>query len=68
MNISLPIIGQSIAVLAIVFVVLGYYLGKRKTESPILVSILAFFSAAIPPIGLIFLMVLALKKDIQPTQ
>jgi predicted PurR-regulated permease PerM len=64
MNISMTYLGETIFVLAIVFSILGFYLGKRKTQTPVLVTFLAFFSALIPPIGLIFLMVLACKKDL----
>lgn len=64
MNINATLLGEIIFVLAIVFAIVGFYLGKRKTETPMLVSVLAFFSALIPPIGLIFLMVLAYKKDL----
>ena len=64
MNIQIALLGQIIIILAIVFAVVGFYLGKRKTETPVLVSVLAFFSALMPPIGLIFLMVLAFKKDL----
>jgi RsiW-degrading membrane proteinase PrsW (M82 family) len=58
------LLGQTIFILAIVFAVVGFYLRKRKTETPVLVSVLAFFSALMSPIGLIFLMVLAFKKDL----
>jgi len=64
MNAPAPLIGQTILILAIIFAAIGFYLGKRKTETPVLVSVLALFSALIPPIGLVFLMVLAFKKDI----
>ncbi|PHS60124.1 hypothetical protein SAMN04488070_0777 [Pseudidiomarina maritima] len=64
MDINAALVGQTIIVLAVIFAIVGFYLGKRKTETPLLVSILALFSALMPPIGLIFLMVLALKKDL----
>ena len=66
MNLNATFVGQFILVLAVVFTVIGFYLGKRKTETPFLVSIIAFFSALVPPVGLIFLMVLVFKKDIEP--
>ncbi|RWU07941.1 hypothetical protein EGC76_11795 [Pseudidiomarina gelatinasegens] len=64
MDLNATLVGQTIIILAVIFAIVGFYLGKRKTETPILVSILALFSALMPPIGLIFLMVLALKKDL----
>lgn len=44
MNIDANLLGQAVFILAIVFAGLGFYLGKRKTQTPILVSVLAFFS------------------------
>ncbi|MCG9697597.1 hypothetical protein [Shewanella sp. Isolate11] len=67
MNINATLLGQTTLLLAIVFAAIGFYLGKRKTETPILVSVVAFFSALIPLIGLIFLIVLVFKKD-RPTE
>jgi len=64
MDINAALVGQTIIALAVIFAIVGFYLGKRKTETPLLVSIFALFSALMPPIGLIFLMVLALKKDL----
>lgn len=63
MNINATFIGQFILILAIVMAVVGYYLGKRKTETPVLTAVIAFFSALSPPLALIFLAVLVLKKD-----
>lgn len=68
MNLDATFVGQFILVLAVVFTVIGFYLGKRKTETPFLVSIIAFFSALVPPVGLIFLMVLVFKKDLEPAR
>lgn len=59
------LIGQLILPLfAIVVAVISFNLGKRKTTSPILVSILGFFSGLVPPIALVYLIALVLKKDI----
>ncbi len=49
---------------AIVVAVVSFNLGKRKTTSPILVSILGFFLGLVPPLALIYLVVLVLKNDI----
>jgi len=67
MNINATLFGQIVFVLAIITAILGYYLGKRKTQTPILTAILAFFSALLPPVALIFLIVLVVKNDVQPT-
>lgn len=43
---------------------LSYYLGRRKTETPIAVGVCGFLLALIPPLALIYIAVLTLKKDI----
>lgn len=65
MHINSTLLGQVIIVLAIIMAVLGYYLGKRKTQMPVLTSVVGFFSALLPPLALIFLIVLLVKNDVQ---
>ena len=67
MNINATLFGQVVIALAVVMAILGYYLGKRKTQTPILTAVVAFFTALIPPVALLFLVVLVLKNDVQPT-
>ena len=43
----------------------GFYFGKRKTTSPIATSVIAFLTAFLPPLALVFLIVLVSKKDIK---
>ncbi|GAB5382098.1 MAG: hypothetical protein Alis3KO_36110 [Aliiglaciecola sp.] len=66
MNINATLLGQLIAVLglAVFMAAICFYLGKRKTETPILVSAIGFFTAIIPPVALIYLIVLVLKRDL----
>ena len=47
MNIDATLVGQLIFVLAIIMAVVGFYLGKRKTQTPFLVSALGFVSALV---------------------
>lgn len=67
MNINATLFGQVVITLAVVMAILGYYLGKRKTQTPILTAVVAFFTALLPPVALLFLVVLVLKSDVQPT-
>ncbi|MCF2901048.1 hypothetical protein E5N72_09315 [Pseudoalteromonas sp. MEBiC 03607] len=67
MNISATLIGQIIFILIPVFAAISYYLGKRKTSTPIVVAIIGGLLGLIPLFGLIFIAVLALKKDIETT-
>ena len=43
---------------------ISLYLGRRKTETPILVSVIGFFTAFIPPFALIYLLILVFKRDL----
>lgn len=46
---------------------LSYYLGRRKTQTPILAGLLGLVLSIIPPFGLVYLVVLVLKKDVGST-
>lgn len=67
MNINETLFGQVVIVLAIIMAILGYYLGKRKTQTPIVTAIVAFFTALLPPVALIFIIILVVKNDVQAT-
>ncbi|GIU30562.1 hypothetical protein [Shewanella sp. MBTL60-007] len=56
-----------IAVLPFMIIIgaLSYYLGKRKTNTPIITTTLGTISGVCPPLGLIYLMLLTLKNDIE---
>lgn len=45
--------------------VLSYYLGKRKTNTPVIVAFLGALGGIFPPLGLVYLMLLSLKNDIE---
>jgi uncharacterized Tic20 family protein len=64
MNFNATVMGQFIIVLAIVMTLVGFYLSKRKTQTPVLASIIGFFSALVPPLALVYLIFLVCKKDI----
>jgi len=64
-------INMWIMILAIVFLFfistvtwLSYYLGRTKTENPIASGVIGFFLSFIPPIGLIYLVILSLKDEV----
>ena len=67
MNINATLFGQVVIVLAVIMAVLGYYLGRRKTQTPIFTTVIAIFTAFLPPLALIFLMVLVVKNDVNTT-
>lgn len=64
--INLTALGLLITLFAVFTAGIGYFLGKRKTETPFLTCIIGFFSALFPPFGLLFLMLLVLKRDLNP--
>lgn len=68
MAINATFFGQIIIVFAIFMAIMGYYLGKRKTQTPILTAIIAFFTAIVPLFALIFLAYLVFKDDLPKEQ
>ena len=65
MSVSRSFIGFFILILIPFFAVISYYLGKRKTTTPVIVAIIGGLLGFMPLFGLIFIAVLALKKDIE---
>lgn len=43
---------------------LSYYLGCSKTENPIASAVIGFLLSFIPPIGLIYLVILSIKDEV----
>lgn len=67
MNINATVLGQFIIVFALIMGALCYYLGRRKTQTPVLTGLLGMMLSIIPPFGLVYLVVLVLKKDVGST-
>ena len=67
MNINATLLGEFIILFALIIGAVCYYLGRRKTQTPVLAGLLGVVLSIIPPFGLIYLVVLVLKKDIGPT-
>lgn len=64
MDINATILGQFIFISMIVITGLSYYLGKRKTQNVKPTTFIGFLLSFMPPLGLIFVAVLALKNDV----
>lgn len=64
MNINATLLGEIMIVFILVVGALSYYLGRRKTQTPILAGLLGLVLSIIPPFGLVYLVVLVLKKDV----
>lgn len=67
MNINATIVGEFIALFALAMAAMCYYLGRRKTQTPLLAALLGFILSIVPPFGLLYLIVLLFKKDIVTT-
>lgn len=48
-------------------IVIGYYLGRHKTQNPAVAALLGGLFGLFPPLVLIYLTVLLLKNDITPS-
>ena len=68
MNINGTVIGELIVLFALIMGVVCYYLGRRKTQTPVLAGLLGVVLSIIPPFGLVYLVVLVLKKDVNTAQ
>ncbi|PKH33584.1 hypothetical protein [Shewanella sp. ALD9] len=64
MNINATLVGQLIVIFALLVGVISYFLGRRKTQSPIMAGVLGAVLSIVPLFGLIYLVVLILKNDV----
>ncbi len=64
MNIDATLFGKFIALFALIIGAVCFYIGRRKTKTPILAGLLGMVLSIIPIIALVYLAVLILKKDI----
>ena len=67
MNIDATMYGQFVVVLALIMGALCYYLGRRKTQNPVLAGLLGVVLSLMPLFGLVYLIVLLFKKDVSST-
>lgn len=66
MDINATLIGQMVLISAIVIGAISYYLGKRKTQTPVITGLIGFALGLVPLFGIIYLVVLSFKQDIEP--
>jgi len=65
MDVNLTMLGQVLFVWILLQTALIYHLAKRKTQTPVIATVIGFLLSLLPPIGLIYLVVLVLKNDIE---
>ena len=63
-NINMTLLIEIVFISIVVVGVLSFYLGKRKTNSPKMVTLIGVLLSIFPPLGLIYLAILVLKNDI----
>ena len=61
-------LGLMILSVMIIVGVISYFLGKRKTNSPLKASALGFVFSIIPVLGIIYVIYLASKEDVNEHQ
>ncbi|WP_213997904.1 hypothetical protein [Arsukibacterium sp.] len=68
MNLNASLFSEIMFVLFVLIVGLfSYYLGRRKTSAPILAGLLGTVLSIFPPFGLIYLVILVFRKDVNST-
>lgn len=68
MDINATFIGQFALISGLVIGIVSYFLGRRKTQTPVIAGVLGFVLGLIPIFGIIYLIVLMLKKDVIPNR
>ena len=68
MDINATFIGQFALISGLVIGIVSYFLGRRKTQTPVIAGVLGFVLGLIPIFGIIYLIVLMLKKDVIPNE
>ncbi|MBA6390943.1 hypothetical protein H4J38_09175 [Colwellia sp. BRX10-3] len=68
MNINATLFGE--LVLYSMFIVggLSYYLGKRKTTSPKIATLIGVLLCIAPPLNIVYIIVLRLKSNVVPNK
>ncbi|AMX03442.1 hypothetical protein [Microbulbifer thermotolerans] len=64
MNINIALLGQFIVVFAIFIGIVSYFLGRRKTETPVLAAFLGVIFSIVPIFGLAYVVIFMFKRDI----
>jgi CDP-diglyceride synthetase len=64
LNINATLLGEIMIIFVLIVGVLSYYLGRRKTQTPVIAALLGVVLSLFPPFGLVYLVVLLLKKDV----
>jgi hypothetical protein len=64
MNINATLLGEIVFFSMFIVGALSYYLGKRKTSTPKIATLIGVLLCITPPLNIIYLIVLMLKNDL----
>ena len=64
MSVNATLFGQLLLVFAVLIAAVSFDLGRRKTQTPVLAALLGGLLALVPPLGLLYLAVLMLRRDL----
>jgi len=65
MDINLTLWGWLATIYLLTMTILSFYLGRKKTDMPIIATFIGAGFSLMPPLVLIYLTVLLLKKDVE---
>jgi hypothetical protein len=64
MNINATLLGEIVFFSMFIVGGLSYYLGKRKTSTPKIATLIGILLCITPPLNIVYLIVLVLKNDV----
>ncbi|MFD2167885.1 hypothetical protein ACFSJY_16650 [Thalassotalea euphylliae] len=64
MNFNASLYGPTLLLFMLFMGAFSYYLGRKKSENPLLTMVVGTALSMIPPVGLIFIAILANRDDI----
>ncbi len=67
MNFNVTLLGEIVFYSMFIVGALSYYLGKRKTSTPKIATLVGIALCIVPPLNIVYLIVLMLKNDISTT-
>jgi hypothetical protein len=64
MDINMTLFGNFVFFSMFILGGLSYYLGKRKTSTPKIATLVGIILCVVPPLNIVYLIVLMLKNDV----
>lgn len=67
MNFNATLLGEIVFYSMLIVGALSYYLGKRKTSTPKIATLVGIALCIVPPLNIVYLILLMLKNDFSTT-